>query len=200
MPAVKSRREIYSDATRAALIAQACALFAARGYAATSLEDVAAAAQVTRGAVYHHFSGKLALFQAVLEDQETRADAEIMSAASAADPREAALAALSAYLDKCSEPVYGRLVWQEGPAALGWQRWRQHEEQFAYGLVQRFVRALMDAGYLQRDPEESTTRFAFWILGGAGLAVAEADEADKPRVRDEWSQLVRRALNGLRSR
>ena len=73
MQQVRSRRELYSEATRAALLDEATRLFATRGYAGTSLEDVAAASQVTRGAVYHHFDGKQALFEAVLDAQETRA-------------------------------------------------------------------------------------------------------------------------------
>ncbi len=77
MPEVKSRRELYSEATRAALLDEATTLFAERGYAGTSLEDVASASQVTRGAVYHHFASKQALFEAVLELQEARVTAEV---------------------------------------------------------------------------------------------------------------------------
>src|SRR5215471_15831561 len=77
MPQVKSRRELYSEATRAALLDEATRLFAAHGYAGTSLEDVASASQVTRGAVYHHFEGKQALFEAVLDAQEVGAIARI---------------------------------------------------------------------------------------------------------------------------
>jgi AcrR family transcriptional regulator len=190
---------MYSEATRAALLEQATLLFVARGYAATSLEDVAAASRVTRGAVYHHFDGKQALFEAVLDEQENRALAEISAAATDADPRAASLAALDAYLDKCCDPVYGRLVWQEGPMVLGWHRWREFEEKYAYGFVERFIRSLVGAGYLEDGRVESMVKFAFWILGGAGLAVAEAPAADKPRVRAEWSHLIRRTLDGLRT-
>ncbi|MGH3397584.1 MAG: TetR/AcrR family transcriptional regulator, partial [Streptosporangiaceae bacterium] len=172
--AVKSRREMYSEATRAALVDEATRLFAGRGYAQTSLEDVASASQVTRGAVYHHFAGKQALFEAVLDRQETRAIAEITAAATAADPWEAALLALDAFLDQCCDPVYGRLVWLEGPAALGWHRWRECEEKYAFGLVERFVTALVDQGYLADQAVGSLVRFSFWMLGGAGLALAEA--------------------------
>jgi AcrR family transcriptional regulator len=123
---------MYSEATRAALLEQATILFADRGYAATSLEDVAVSTRVTRGAVYHHFDGKQALFEAVLDKLETRADAEIIAAATDADPLAAALQALDAYLGKCCDPVYGRLVWQEGPVALGWHRWREFEAKHAW--------------------------------------------------------------------
>src|SRR5438132_188122 len=199
MQQVRSRRELYSEATRAALLDEATRLFAQRGYAGTSLEDVAAASQVTRGAVYHHFDGKQALFEAVLDAQETRAIARITAAATDADPLSAALQALDAFLDQCCDPTYGRLVWLEGPAALGWHRWRECEKEYAYGLVERLITALVDAGYLEDQAVDSLVRFAFWVLGGAGLAIAEAPEADKPRLRDEWRYLIGQTIAGLRT-
>lgn len=199
MSVVKSRRELYSAATRAALLDEATVLFAERGYAGTSLEDVASASQVTRGAVYHHFASKQALFEAVLDLQEGRATAAIAAAATVAgDPWQAALLALDAYLNQCCDPVYGRLVWLEGPAALGWHRWRECERTYSYGLVERFIRDLVDAGYLDGRAFDTLVQFAFWMLGGAGLAVAEASPEDKPRVRDEWGHLIGQAITAQR--
>jgi AcrR family transcriptional regulator len=198
MPEVKSRRELYSEATRAALLDEATMLFAERGYAGTSLEDVASASQVTRGAVYHHFASKQALFEAVLDLQEKRATTEIVAAATAANPWDAAMLALDAYLTHCCDPVYGRLCWLEGPAVLGWHRWRECEKKYSYGLVEQFIRDLVDGGYLEDRAFDSLVQYSFWMLGGAGLAVAEAPPEDKPRVRDEWRYLIGQAINSLR--
>jgi AcrR family transcriptional regulator len=189
---------MYSAETRAALLESATALFAEHGYAGTSLESVATASQVTRGAVYHHFASKPALFEAVLDEQESRAIEQIMSAATASDPWEAAMLAIEAFLDKCCDPTYGRLVWQEGPTALGWRRWREFEEKYFLGLVERFVRTLVEIGYVDPAGVESTLRFTFWIMGGAGMTLAETSAEDRPRVRDEWASLIRRTLAGLR--
>jgi AcrR family transcriptional regulator len=198
MPEVKSRRELYSEATRAALLDEATTLFAERGYAGTSLEDVASASQVTRGAVYHHFASKQALFEAVLDLQEQRATAAILAAATAANPWDAAMQALDAFLTHCCDPVYGRLCWLEGPAALGWHRWRECEKKYSYGLVEQFIRDLVESGYLAGRAFDSLVQFSFWMLGGAGLAVAEARPEDKPRVRDEWGYLIGQAISSLR--
>jgi AcrR family transcriptional regulator len=198
MPEVKSRRELYSEATRAALLDEATTLFAERGYAGTSLEDVASASQVTRGAVYHHFASKQALFEAVLDLQEQRATAAILAAATAANPWDAAMQALDAFLTHCCDPVYGRLCWLEGPAALGWHRWRECEKKYSYGLVEQFIRDLVESGYLTDRAFDSLVQFSFWMLGGAGLAVAEARPEDKPRVRDEWGYLIGQAISSLR--
>ena len=198
MPQVKSRRELYSEATRAALLDEATALFAERGYAGTSLEDVASASQVTRGAVYHHFASKQALFEAVLDLQEARATARILAAAAVPDPWDAAMLGLDAFLARCCDPVYGRLCWLEAPAALGWHRWRECSEKYSYGTVERFVTALIESGYLEDRAVDTQVRYAFWILGGAGLALAEAPEADKARLRGEWGHLIRRTITGMR--
>jgi len=198
MPEVKSRRELYSEATRAALLDEATTLFAERGYAGTSLEDVASASRVTRGAVYHHFASKQALFEAVLDLQEARATTEIVAAAGAANPWDAAMLALDAYLTHCCDPVYGRLVWLEGPAALGWHRWRECEKKYSYGLVEQFIRDLVEGGHVDGRAFDSLVQFSFWMLGGAGLAVAEAPPGDKPRVRDEWRYLIGQAISSLR--
>jgi AcrR family transcriptional regulator len=198
MSEVKSRRELYSEITRAALLEEATALFAERGYAGTSLEDVASASQVTRGAVYHHFASKQVLFEAVLELQEARVTADVLEAAATDDQWDAAMRALDVYLSHCCDPVYGRLVWQEGPAVLGWHRWRETEKDHAYGLVERFIRGLVDGGYLRDTPFDSLVRFVFWMLGGAALAVADAPPQEKPRVRDEWRYLIGQAIRSLR--
>ncbi|WP_158890724.1 TetR/AcrR family transcriptional regulator [Amycolatopsis anabasis] len=199
MSGVKSRREQYSEATRAALLETATALFAERGFAGTALEDVASATQVTRGAVYHHFAGKRDLFEAVLADLEMRAMERIATAAaSATDAWESALLGLDAFLEQCSEPVYGRLVWQEGPVALGWRRWKECEEKYAYGLTEQFVRSLMASGYIEPTAPEVTVRFVFALLGAIGSLLADAGRAEKPRVRAECAVLIRRMLGGLR--
>lgn len=201
MPPVKSRREQYSEATRAALLETAVAMFAARGFARTSLDEIATATQVTRGAVYHHFESKQGLFEAVLEQLETGMAQRVATAAREVDDAwRAALAGLDAFLEQCCDPVYGRLCWREGPAALGWHRWKECEERFAYGLTEGFLRALMDAGYLARAPLEVPTRLVFGLLGAAGLALADAPEPDKPQVRDQCAAVMRRMLEGMRVR
>ncbi|HEU5474785.1 MAG TPA: TetR family transcriptional regulator [Actinophytocola sp.] len=199
MSQVKSRRAQYSEATRAALLSAATRRFADRGFAGTALEDVAADIRATRGAVYHHFANKTALFEAVFEQLESDAVTRAATAARAApDPWAAAMAALSTFLDDCCDPVYGRVVWQEAPLALGWHRWREAEEKFAYGLVEQLLGALMDTGVIERQPLETTTRITFALLMAAGLALAEAPEEDKDRLKAEYGQVIARLVYGLR--
>ena len=197
---IKSRRAQYSEATREALIDAAAALFFERGYSRTALADVAAAAQVTRGAVYHHFTDKGALFEAVLERLELEVMGRVRAQASTGtDPWDAAVRGLAAFLDQCSDPVYGRLVWQEGPIALGWRRWRECEMEYGYGLTEEFVSSLSDSGYLVPAPLTTATRLVFAMIGETGLALSEVDDLDeKRRLRGEYEATIVRILEGLR--
>jgi len=199
MSAVKSRREQYSEATRSALLATATALFAARGYTKTSLEDIAAATQVTRGAVYHHFASKQALFEAVLAEQETTVVRRSEKAAAAApDPVAAAVASLHSFLRSCLDPVYGRIVMREGPVALGFTRWQECEQGFALGHIEERVRALIEAGELVPVPGQLTARLVFALLGAAGMAINDAPDADRVEVMEQAEQVIAAMLLGLR--
>src|SRR5918911_3421681 len=75
-----SRRQQYSASTKRALVDVAQRLFTEHGYAATSLDQIVAGARVTKGALYHHFSGKQAVFEAVFENVEERAARDIQRA------------------------------------------------------------------------------------------------------------------------
>ncbi|GGC59994.1 TetR/AcrR family transcriptional regulator [Chelatococcus reniformis] len=109
-----------SDATRAALVAAARALFVEKGYAGTSTPEIVAAAGVTRGALYHHFEDKRALFRAVA-NQEAIAVADAIETAAAADSPagDAMLAGSVAYLEAMTVPGRTRLLLTDGPAVLG---------------------------------------------------------------------------------
>ena len=78
-------RSQHAEATRRAVLAAARWSFGRKGYAQTSVDEIAAAARVTKGAVYHHFADKEALFRAVHKEAEAEAQAR---ATAALDPKE----------------------------------------------------------------------------------------------------------------
>lgn len=194
----KSRRDQFSEATRAALLEAATHRFATLGFGGTSLEDVAADINATRGAVYHHFPSKRALFEAVFEELETEAVRQSEKAgARGEDPWQRALLALDAFLTTCADPVYGRVVWLEAPIAMGWVRWEELENKFAFGVIEEHVRALVGSGDIEPMPVETMARLAFSMLGAAGQALSRAPEADKQRIKDEYRMVIGRMLAGL---
>jgi AcrR family transcriptional regulator len=198
MGLVKSRREEAVDATRAALLESALAQFAERGFAGTSLDDVVRAARVTKGALYHHFKGgKLALFEAVFEEVDLRLAEQIVAAVPPdAGPWELVESGLDAYLEACSDPVVRRIMFQEGPVALGWARWRELDGCSARELLAAAVQGLLDAGEIRPQPAALLTRLLFTTLGEAGMSVAEAEDQDAARA--EAKALLLGLLEGLR--
>ncbi|WP_420960247.1 TetR/AcrR family transcriptional regulator [Brucella sp. IR073] len=114
----RSNRE-RTEATRIALLDAARTLFVEKGYAETATPDIVAAAKVTRGALYHHFEDKRALFVAVIE-RETAAVAAAIEArsADASSPRAALLDGASAYFDAMAVPGRTRLLLREALALL----------------------------------------------------------------------------------
>lgn len=109
-----------SESTRRALLEAARGLFVQRGYGDTSTPDVVAAAGLTRGALYHHFSDKRDLFRQVLEGEAEAVREDILAAANPdLSPHAALLRGAEAYLDTMTLPGRTRLLLIEGPAVLG---------------------------------------------------------------------------------
>src|SRR4051794_23797880 len=124
-----NRRAQYSASTRRALVDAAEELFTRDGYAATSLDAIVAEAQVTKGALYHHFSGKQALFEAVFEKVESAGARSVQASLEGhQDSWQKALSGLHAFLEVVRQPSYSRVVIQDGPWVLGHERFREQEE------------------------------------------------------------------------
>lgn len=194
-----SRRVEYSESTRQALVDNAVELFTKRGYAGTSLDEVTKRARVTKGALYHHFSGKQALFEAAfdaVENKFMRRLSEIVSAPG--DPWETAIAGLRAYVRVCLEPSYQRIVIHEAPVVMGWERWREAEEHFSYGLLRTAIELLVDAGEIEDMPVETTSRLLFGALSAGASTIAAASDPKKASAEVEWT--IVRVVEGLRVR
>jgi AcrR family transcriptional regulator len=174
-----SRRAQYSASTKRALVDVAEELFTSHGYASTSLDAIVAGAQVTKGALYHHFSGKQALFEAVFERVEADASRAIQTSLRGhKDPWEKARAGLRAFLGVVQEPRYRRIVIQEGPAVLGYERYREQEERSTFANVLEIVRAVLSAGTwdLDEDMLQTFARIFFGAMSSAGASVSRADD------------------------
>jgi AcrR family transcriptional regulator len=198
---VKSRREEYSAATSRALLDSATTLFADRGYARTSLDEIAAGARVTKGALYGHFGSKQDLFRAVLEELEAATTQVVERAvAQASTPWDGAVAGLDAFLRACSDTVYGAVVMREGPVALPYAEWCAAEEVHSYRLVLGLVQSLVDAGEVDPLPIETAARIVHAVVGAAAMLIAGAAPADRGRAFDDARTVVLRLAEGIRRR
>lgn len=192
-------REERSVETRAALIAAGRELFAQRGYGAVATEEIVRRARVTRGALYHHFSGKDELFRAVVEEVERELTERIAAEAvgGAGDPWEAMGAGARAFLDASKEPAIQRIILLDAPAVLGWEGWREIGERYGLGLVQGVLEAAMDAGAIARQPARPLAHLLMGALDEAAMYVARAGDVDAARA--EMGETVERLLEALRT-
>ncbi len=192
-----SRRQEYSASTKRALVDVAQRRFTEQGYAGTSLDEIVAGARVTKGALYHHFSGKQALFEAVFDRVEDQATRAIRAAVhDTADPWDKALSGLRAFLAVVQEPGYRRIVIQEGPAVLGYERFREQEERSTYGIVAEIVASVLSRYELEQTMIDTFSRVFFGALSAAGAAVSSAE--DTVRASAEVEAAVGFILAGLR--
>ena len=175
---VPGKRAAQGRATRGQLIEVATRLFADHGYEGTSIEAVLTAAGVSRGALYHHFAGKEALFTAVLEALSERITAQLTEIISAsADPADAVRTAALAWIDLAGDPVIQRIMLVDAPSVLGWEQWRAMDEGRTVGAMRDMLQAVSDTGRL---PGELVGPFAHMILAAldeAALVVARAPDS-----------------------
>ncbi len=198
---VKSRRSEYAEQTRAALIAAAAEAFAKHGFTATSITQIAAAARVTKGAVYHHFLDKQTLFEAVMNQYNEMAQQWVYGAIAkhTDDVWEATMAGLETTLEICADPVAGRLIYLEGPTGLGWRRWRESERQYTQNNVRRLLQSSIQAGIFADDiPTDAMTQVISGMITHAGIALAEAPARQRKRIRRDLQAAIHRVLRGLR--
>lgn len=174
--------------TKQTLIDVAEDLFTQHGYANTSLDSIVSRAAVTKGALYHHFAGKRAVFEACFERIEARASATINEAtADLADPWEKARAGLRAFLAVVQEAPYRRIVVQDGPSVLGHERFREQEERSTYANVTDIVRSVFNAETWKLDEAmlDTYSRIFFGALNSAGGSVAVSEEPRMAAARVE---------------
>jgi AcrR family transcriptional regulator len=183
-----SRRGGFSASTKRALVDVAEEVFTDHGYANASLDIIVAGAQVTKGALYHHFSGKQALFEAVFERVESDAAQTIQRAIRGKrDPWQKALAGLEAFTQVVQQPRYRRIVIQEGPSVLGYERYREQEERTTYANVVEIVRSVLTAGTWELDEGmlQTFARIFFGTMSAAGEVVATSDDPELAAQRVE---------------
>jgi AcrR family transcriptional regulator len=198
---VKTRRAEYAEQTRAALLGAAADAFARDGFTAASITQIASAARVTKGAVYHHFPDKHRLFAAVLDQYNEAAQQQVYDAIGKhpTDPWQAALAGLEATLDVCMDPVAARLIYIEGPIGLGWSRWRDSEEHYTRRNIRLLLQALIDAGIYRDDiPVEAMAQLVTGMITHTGIALAEAPARKRKQIRNELQTAIHQLMAGLR--
>ena len=192
----RGRRAEYSATTKRALVDVARDLFTEQGYAGTSLDAIVAGADVTKGALYHHYAGKQALFEAVFERVEHGASKAIHDRIKhEQDPWAMARAGLRAFLEVVRDPTYRRVVVQDGPAVLGYERFREHEERSTFANVLVIVTAVLE---LDEPMQRTFATIFFGAMSAAGESVSLAEDPEAAGARVEAAiGIILDGLQGL---
>jgi len=173
----RSNRE-RTEKTRSALVSAGRALFVEKGYADTSTPEIVAAAGITRGALYHHFEDKRALFRAVVADEakevaraiEQNTPAHLM-------PTDALVAGSEAYLDAMRVPGRTRLLLIEGPSVLGPAEMKSlDEENAARTLREGLVAAIGGEPVISAQQLTALADLLSAAFDRAALAVAGGED------------------------
>lgn len=194
---VKRLRERQAEATRELLVGIARERFVEQGYAATAIDDIVRRAGIAKGALYHHFSGKDALFKAVYDVVLDETAEAVMAAALAEhDPWAAVRAGLSAFLDACLQPAFRRVVIIDSVAVLAASAWEGGMEGVELPMLRAVLTPLVDSAL----PGVALDPLAHAALGGLyGSALYIARAADPQAARAEADAVLDVVLRGVRA-
>jgi AcrR family transcriptional regulator len=186
-----------AEATRQLLVSVARELFTEHGYAETSVEEIIQRAGVARGALYHHFPGKEALFRAVYEAVQADTATRVVTAAlGLQDPWGAVRAGLAAFLDACLEPEFRRIVVLDSVSVLQHQSWEGGIEHIELPMLRSVLTPLVDT-HLRGLTVEALVHVALGGLYGAALYIARS--AKPKAARSEVEAVLETLIDGLRS-
>jgi AcrR family transcriptional regulator len=164
-------------ATRAHVIEVATRLFAAHGYDGTSVEAVQAESGVSRGSLYHHFPGKEALFLAVMDEVGAAIGRQGEEAArDAADPVALLRAGGLLWIRMAGDPVIRQIMLIDAPAVLGWQRWREIDEQGPLGLIRDCLAYAAGTGRIEHRHVDTFAHIVLAAANEVAMMIARADD------------------------
>jgi AcrR family transcriptional regulator len=188
------------QATRQEIVATATKMFARHGYAETSIEAVLAASAVSRGALYHHFAGKEALFEAVFEAIEAEVAQKILAKSRRAKGAiETLRAGCEAWLELAREDAVRQIVLIDAPSVLGWEKWREIDARHGFGLLKASLAAASAKGAIPPALVENFAHMLLAALVEVALIIARADDAaaatkaGKAAVQELLTRLLRAA-------
>lgn len=173
-------------------------MWGARGYAAVGTPEIAEAAGVTRGAMYHQFPDKAALFLVVVEAVEADVMArlaEAVAASAATTPAAALRSAAESWLVVADDPEVRQLLLLDAPTVLGWDGFRDVAQRYSLGMTEQLLSAAMQAGQLPHQPVRALAHVLVGALDEAAMVIATAE--DREQTRADVGIVVHRLLDAM---
>jgi len=182
--------------THSQIVRTAKRLFAKHGYSGVSIEDVLAACRISRGALYHHFSSKEALFVAVVEATEIEVTKQVVARATGVQGGAKALAAgCETFLDLTNDTAVRQILLVDAPSVLGWERWREIDARHGFGLLKTSLAEISRGGALSPKLVHGFAHILLASLTEVAMLVARAD--DRSAALSEGKMVVRALLSRL---
>jgi len=196
---MKSLREEHAQATREAILVAARKLFTAEGYDSSSIDEIAAAARVTSGALYHHFRNKREIMRAVFAALEAELKDRITAAGGGAkSATEAMRRSLRALFDACLEDDIRSIVFEQAPRVLGWEEWRKIDAKYATGLLLDLLSGLRNEQRIGSYDDKVVASLFLAALAEAGLQIA--GNRNSRELRRQCEKILEAFLRGLADR
>jgi AcrR family transcriptional regulator len=181
---VKGRNREQSQRTRAALVRAARTLFAQKGFRGTGTEEIVSLAGVTRGALYHQYEDKTALFLDVFEHVERDLTARLAEkVAGMEDPVEMLRISGEAFLDICQEKEVRQIALIDAPSVVGWETWREVDARYGLGLLRSLLNHAATRGLIAAEHVEHLSHLVLGAASEAAMVVAHNPDDDLVRTR-----------------
>lgn len=193
-PATKAAQR---EATTWALLTEARRQFAERGYAGVSLSEIVDGVGVTKGALYHLFSGKKALFRAVVGEVHTEVAERVAAASPEADLWTQLLAGCEMFLRASTAPGIQQIMLIDAPAVLGWNAWRELDAATSMQQLEDILQALIDEGVISDQPVPPLVHLLSGAMNESALWLAHSDDRERD-LADAMTALTR-LLESLRT-
>ena len=186
-----------SAATQQALISAARRLWGERGFAEVSTPEIARAAGVTRGAMYHQYADKAALFRAVIEAMDVEIIERLQASVAVARPRTPAdtmHAMADAWLGIAAEPEVRQLMLLDAPSVIGWREYREMSQNNSVETTEQLLQAAIEAGQLRPQPLRPLALVLLGALEEAAIYLAGAE--DPGQAREDVRAVIRDLIDG----
>jgi AcrR family transcriptional regulator len=171
----EGRRRRNAETTRAAIVHAAVSQFAEEGFANASIDRIAGQAEVTKGAVYHHFKDKAQLFEAAFVAVEDGFLEKLEAGTNGIrDPRKLLATGIDLFLASCRDATFLRIAVLEAAAALGWDRWKELEARYLVGFVSTALTGL--------NGEKADSASAPLVVAAASAAGCELSRVNASRA------------------
>lgn len=190
-------QEERREATRKAVLRAAQRHFGSHGYNNVTVDQIANDAEVAKGAIYHYFPTKEELFEAVVQAVAAEIQAQVRATTvQQPDILRAMFAGNRAFFAACAKPQFAQIYLKDGPAILGWNRWREIDANHFGGMVRDGLLKAMELGVIAKRPVDPLVGLILGAVTEAAIACVSSENFSE--AAEGYLEGLEAILNGLK--